>query len=247
MYSRQTVRRVLVFILTFSILPTAIAGSFRVNPLSISFKPATKATVLKIKNTDSQEVTVQLDSKKWLQDSSGQDYYEDTNEVVFFPKIVNLKPDEERVIRVGYRGQRATQEKTFRLFVQELPNRSGKKGTLNFALRLSIPIFIEVTAPMNKVELAGTLVKAGVASVRIENKGSVHSTVKKINLIGYSDEHKELFSAEADGWYVLNGAARAFEVTLPPDQCRKTKSLRVNVEFASDTKKLTVPMSAAQC
>lgn len=247
MPSRQTMWRVLVFILTFSILPPAFAGSFRVNPLTISFKPATKATVLKIKNTDSQEVTVQLDSKKWLQDSSGQDYYEDTNEVVFFPKIVSLKPDEERVIRVGYRGQRATQEKAFRLFVQELPNRSGKKGALNFALRLSIPVFVEVASRVSKLDLADIHVKAGVATVRIENHGNVHTSVKKVSVSGYSDASKTLFAAEVDGWYVLNGAARAFEVTLPSDHCRQTKSLQVNVEFMGETRKSSVPLSPGQC
>ncbi len=50
------------------------------------------------------------------------DLYEATDELVFFPKLLVLKPDESRMVRVGIEGIPPEKEKAYRIYLEELPD-----------------------------------------------------------------------------------------------------------------------------
>lgn len=222
---------VLFSLIFFILVPLQVnAAAFKVNPLKLSFSPDTKTTSLEVSNTSGGTLTLQVDSKRWSQDSIGKDILDDTNEILFFPKIVTLKADEKRVIRVNYRGDKVNdKEKTFRIFVQELVDRSRDKNALNFALRFSIPVFVTPRNASASVRISHVETHGDKVSLVVENSGGTYSLIKKIQLTGLDDRQREVFFREEKGWYVLAGSSNVFEMPLTKSECQKASTM----EFAA--------------
>lgn len=215
----------------------ALAGSFKVNPLKLEFGTGKKSTVLDVRNTSDREITVQIETRQWTQGVSGEDLYEETKDLVFFPRIVTLKPGEKRVVRVAFQGKRSEKtELSYRLFVQELLDRSQEKNTLSFALRLSIPVFVQGTSSHNEIKLSSAVVEKGKAKITLNNVGDNHVMVNHLQLTGLNENQRELFFHEEKGWYVLPGAENRFELALSQQECDAASRL----ELAAQTTVKTV-------
>jgi len=50
---------------------------------------------------------------EWTQDSEGKDKYTETQDILFFPKIMVSEKKEERILRAGIRMPAVTKEKTY--------------------------------------------------------------------------------------------------------------------------------------
>ena len=236
------------FLLLFLSTSFVQAGSFKVFPLRLDLDQKTKTTLFKITNTGKQAVTIQLESALWLQDDKGEDQYKPTSDVVFFPKIVKVEQGEQRIIRIGYRGTPANRiEKSYRIFAQELPDRSKKSGNLSFALRFSVPIFVHGKNSVANPQIAAAKMKNGSLSVRMKNTGGEHLIVKSVSVSGKAGSGKELFSESAGGWYVLPNSSRDFLVSLPEEPCGRAKSLDFSVQVANKFYKNTIPVNTAEC
>ena len=214
----------------------AQSAAFKVNPLKLSFSPDTKTTALEVVNTSGAALTLQVEAKKWIQNSSGEDVLQNTKDILFFPKIVTLKKNEKRVVRVNYRGGRVeNKEKSYRLFVQELVDRSRLGAALNFSLRFSIPIFITPNDATANVKVLGIETDGDVMNVVVENKGMAHSLINKIQLTGLDGRHKELFFKEGKGWYVLSESSNSFQISLTQNECNQAEFIELAARSAVKT------------
>jgi len=237
------------FVLFFLILPSpAVAGSFKAVPVRLFFDVGTKATVLRVTNEGGEKVTVQLDAREWRQDESGEDVYEETRDIVFFPKMADIDKGEERIIRVGYQGQRAlSSEKTYRLFLQELPVTRPGEMALKFALRMGIPIFIKPQKENIEWTIGGVGLSEGSLSVRVRNSGNSHFIVGKISATGIDDSGKAVFSREMRGWYALAGASKPFAMAVSREECMDAKAIKVAVEVEKAGKEATLAVVKSMC
>lgn len=230
-----------------SVLPVH-AGAFKVFPLKLNLDQKKKTILFKITNTGEKAVTVQLESALWLQDDQGDDQYKPTRDIVYFPKIVKVAVGEERIVRIGYRGKPASKtEKSYRLFAQELPERSELNGALSFALRFSVPIFVLAKNSNPIPNLTKTVMKNGKVYVHMENKGTKHMVVSSIAVKGMSSGDKELFSETGNGWYVLPQSSKPFPVTLPEEPCGRAESLKFDVEAANKVFKQSQKVNHSEC
>ena len=237
----------LAMVLTLFSIP-AQAGAFKVYPLSLSFDKRTKTSVLTLVNDGDQAVSIQIDSKQWLQDERGEDYYKDTTDIAFFPKIVKIAPGNERIIRIGFQGKRdSNQEKTYRVFAQELPDQSSKRSALSFALRFSVPLFIEPVQKTTKSSLFGASVQSGKAMLGIHNAGNTHIIVNKIHVTGLDARSKEQFFTEAKGWYVLSGAQRVFTIPVDAKDCQSATKIEFAVRTPEKTLTTQTNINRNQC
>ena len=207
---------------------SGFAASFRFVPMSIVLDSEPRRGTLTVVNTGEEKVTVQLQMMSWAQDAHGFDIYLPTKDLVFFPQIVTLGPGKEGLVRVGYEpaGPLAT-EKTYRLFVQELPISKPGETAIKITLRVGIPIFITPKEPRTALSMGEARVDNGKLVVTIANSGTSHSMVQTIAFVGIDAGGHEVFSHESKGWYVLSGSSKVFPLDVSAEECQNATSLKV--------------------
>jgi len=226
-----------------------LAGSFNVNPIKVFFRDGAKTSAIEVTNNAvSEKVTLQMKGVKWTQDSTGKDVYEDAAELVIFPKIVTLDPNEKKIIRLGYQGVPiADREAAYRIFLEELPvDKPGELG-LKVALKLSVPIFLVPKKENKDWVLEEASAKKGAASVIVKNNGNTHLIVTKVTAKGFDETDKELFSNDIGGWYLLAGTKKTYSVPLPADGCPNLESAKATVEIERTSRDLSLKLDPSLC
>jgi fimbrial chaperone protein len=233
---------------SFLIHSPAYAGSFKTVPVKLFMDAQSKTTVLTIVNQGDDKVTVQLDAKTWRQDSTGKDIYDETQDIIFFPKIATIEKGEEQIIRIGFQSAEEKHEKTYRLFIQELPISKPGEMALKLALTMSIPVFIK---PAKEEPADWAAEAAGLSEetlkVKVKNSGNKHIMVSKIRATGFDESGTEVFSTEAAGWYALTGTAKIFTVPVTHEACLKAKKIQVKTQVEKDIKTFYLDVEKIMC
>jgi len=215
----------------------AIAADFQIQPMTMELSSRVKSGVFSVINTGGEKIDFQVSAKEWNQDEKGKDVYADTKELVFFPKVMSVEPNSQRAIRIGLRTPPSAKEKTYRLFVQEIPTPKKMtdadapkniKAGVTIAFRFSMPIFVKPLKPqesyvIDKIEMSNGAVKAV-----LKNTGNAHVKLRAVKFSGKAADGKELFSKEVAGWYILNGLSIPYEAAVPKDICEKLATIDVD-------------------
>jgi hypothetical protein len=98
--------------------------------------------------------------------------------------------------------------------------------------KMGIPIFVRPGKELASAALRRVERRSDRFHFTLENTGTVHVVPHAIRVRGLAGS-TERFVRPLDGWYVLAGGHRNFEMALPPENCRDVTSLVVVVEFAS--------------
>jgi len=241
----------------FSLIPArAFPSNFSVTPTSIDLNAGVKSGALTVVNSGDEKLNCQIDVREWSQDSEGKDVYTDTKDVVFFPKIMTVAPNEQRAIRIGFKGPQNVKEKTYRLFIEEIP--SQKKGPeakeagkisagLTIAFRYAVPIFMKPAKPQESAIVEKVDMAKGVAEAVIKNTGNVHAKLLTITFRGKAADGKELFSKDVAGWYVLQGLSRRYTATVPKEVCNNIATIEVNAQAENFTVSGTLNVQRKMC
>ena len=219
---------VIVLLAAAFCLPAQVfAGKFRVTPIKVYFDSETKSAVINLINEADEELRVQLEAREWTQDDSGKDQYSETSGLVFFPKVMTIPPLSKRIIRLGLKGKLGAREKTYRLFVQELPARlkSEEGAKIAIAMRFGVPVFVSPSKVEVMAALGDLQVSAGEITMPIVNTGNVHMMINKISLKGFDQSNNEIFQKELNGWYLLNKKTRKYQASIPEETCPKLSSI----------------------
>lgn len=195
-------------------------GNWRVAPIMLDFDKGARTGSITVYNEGTEKLTVQMKAMEWSQDAEGKDKYADTRDIIFFPKIMTLEKNENKIIRAGIRIPAVAREKTFRLFIEEIPEPKKKEGsTVAIAIRFGVPIFAK---PL-KEELRGEIGDAGMThgklSFVVSNTGNVHFRITSISATEKDAKGNILYSRELEGWYLLNGVSRTYTADIPKDKC----------------------------
>ena len=228
----------------------AFASSVNVTPVRISLDSRSKAERLSLRNNGDEEIRLQMDVYLWSQNDEGRDQYEPTSDIIVFPKLLSVPKGEERIVRVGLKKAfQVNRERTYRLYIQELPRpQDAKKGVaVTMLMKAGVPIFF---APQ-RVEMGGTLeslhLVKGTLELKMRNTGTRHFVPSPIMVKGVSADGKELFSKESVGWYLLSGATRVYPVPLTKDECAKAERLDIVVTADTLTMKGSLDVQKDAC
>lgn len=226
---------------------SAVAGNFSVSPIRLDFDTSTKSGAVTVANEAPSELRVQLRLFEWTQDSAGNDKYAESEDLLYFPRLTTVGPNEQRVMRVGLRRAPAImQEKSYRLFIEEIPAPPAANAPagarLAIAIRFGTPLFIHPVKEEARGAIQSIALSPGALRIRVINTGNVHF---KINSIGASAG--TIFSKEVQGWYLLPGAAREYEIPVPESLCEQLG--RVDVTVKTDKLQLggALDANAAMC
>ena len=219
---------------------SADAAAFNVKPTQITLSARATSGLLSVRNESAETLRFQLSVFSWNQSDKGEMQLQPTQDIVFFPTLMSLVPGEERKIRVGSSVPGGPLERSYRIFVEELPPlvkakdaRDGKTQ-IRVLTRMGIPIFVEPAGPSTAAAPGGHIepktLRGDKLTFEVKNTGKVHFQIRQARVMGLGSAKENLFERSVPGWYVLAGGSRVFEVQPPKGICGKTKELAFEVE-----------------
>lgn len=210
----------------------AFSGELRVTPVKLFFDQQFKNGIITVINEGDEPIQVEIKAAEWTQDAGGKDQYNPTKELIFFPKILKLEKGEQRAVRAGIKSAAISQEKTYRLFIKELPKANPKtQGTqITFAVQFAIPIFVKPIKEEIKGKIESITQGTGKLKIDVQNTGNSHFRIESIQVKGFDKKGIENFSKEIGGWYLLAGVRRTFETMLTQEVCLDTAKVAVEVK-----------------
>jgi len=222
----------LIGILLILLIPCiTYSGEFRVMPIRLDFDRGAKSGVITVVNEGEEKLHVQMKAFEWSQDADGKDKYVETNDIIFFPRMMMLEKKEERILRAGIKIPATTKEKTYRLFIEEIPGPRKAEGVnVAIAIRFGVPIFVkpfkeDAKGGIEKIELS-----KGVLNVHVKNTGNVHFIINSVNIKGRNVKEEEVFSKELSGWYLLNNVSRTYTTPIPGEFCKNIAKFDIEVK-----------------
>ena len=223
----------LPILLAGSLASSASAGDWRVTPIRIDLGPQAKSGAVTVSNGPAERLELQLSASEWSQDAEGKDRYEETSDLLFFPKMLLIDPSQEKIVRAGIRVPAAAREKAYRLFLTEIPARGESKGaSVAIAIRFGVPVFVHPLKEEPRGYITELAADNGVLSFRVSNDGNVHFVVQSILAVGKDAKGAETFRKEVSGWYLLPGVSRAHTVEIPAEGCPGTA--RIELQLRTD-------------
>jgi fimbrial chaperone protein len=224
--------RVLTFLFfSLTVASVALAGEWRVAPIRLEFDARAKSGLITVFNEGDEKINFQVKAAEWTQDAEGKDQYQDTREVIFFPRIMALDKKGERVIRAGIRIPATTREKTYRLFIEEIPAPQKGEGTIvAINIRFGVPVFVKPLKEDPKGAIEKTELSKSVLNMALKNTGNVHLVINSIDVKGKNAKGEETFSKELSGWYLLSGVKRLYTMPIPEALCKETSGLEIEVK-----------------
>ena len=233
----------------FMLAQIAGAGTFGVSPIRLEMEGGVRTGLITVTNTDSDTMRFQVEASRWTQDGDGKDVYSRTTDLNYYPRILEIKPGESRVIRAGVKVPAIKREKTYRIFIRELPkeDQPSDAAKVTVYMRFGVPVFMKPPNMVNSGKLSDISLEDGDLSMRVENSGNVHFKIDKINISGLSADGTPVFSNSITGWYVLEGTSRIYNTTLRPEHCAGTSILNILVDTDLDDLSGSLEVDESMC
>ncbi len=181
---------------------------FTVYPVTIEMQPGQRTAIVTLQNHSRQDAAFQVRPFAWDQ-PGGAEQLQPTDQLVASPPLGLLPVGSSQVIRLVLRQPAEARETAYRIWLDQIPP-AAAPGAIGFALRLSIPIFIEPSghiAPQVhwRAEVAGQ----SVYLVAV-NDGSRREVVHELAVHASAGGGLALESGVSP--YVLAGATRRWRI-----------------------------------
>lgn len=211
------------------------ASEYTVSPMRMQLDREARSTVVTLTNSGTDRIDFQLRAMAWTQDAEGKDRYDETAELVYFPKILSLEPSESRIIRVGIRSVPAAAEQTFRLFIEKIPAPNpaprppGAQVAIN--VRFALPIFVTPPVHQARGEIPSASVSRGELVFVLRNSGNEHFRMDEgIVLIGRDAHGNEVYTRTVEDRYLLGGTTKRYVTVIPKDACVQLATLELTAK-----------------
>lgn len=213
-----TPRLLLAALLALALAPLpAAAGNYGISPLDFQFTTQRKSGVLTITNEDDAPISLRVRAMRWTQGPDGQDIYEESTDLVFFPKRVDLKPGDKKIVRLGVNAVPQDQERAYRLFVDELPppeDPTQRAGTrLSVLVSMGVPVFLTPEGAEPQLAVEQARLGEGL-DMTVSNAGATRVRMSRI----VAGDGTEL-SQNIPGRYVFPGTRKQLLVPVAATAC----------------------------
>lgn len=230
----------------------AAAASFTVTPIQVFLGSSNTSALLTIESKSAEALRFQVSANSWNQSPKGEIELGPTEDVVFFPSLLTVEPGKQRKIRVGVARPAADAERTYRIFVEELPPTekpadAGNRSEVKVLTRMGIPIFVRPARIRREGAIESPKLDGGELSFRVRNGGNIAFTLLSVRVSGTGGDGATTFEKQADGWYVLAGGVREYGIPLPPADCARTKTLAIEARTEQETFRASLGIAPESC
>jgi len=211
-------------VLTVALFIAATYGAARaeglnVSPVRVRLEPNQRAAAITLTNDQAKSEIVRVEWFAWDQ-VDGKDALTPTDELLVVPPIFNVGANSVKIVRLGLRSiEPATRERSYRVFLTEVPPKNPNQTSIAIAYRFSVPVFLPPTlhaAP--KPSWSAERIDDGHVRLRVQNDGDAHIRVSSAKL--YSDASRtKVLRDQALAGYVLAGRSADFTIdakNVPP-------------------------------
>jgi len=237
-------------IITAGTVQTGWASSFSIAPVRVLLGEQHRTERLAVKNESDLPLTLLLKAYRWTQTKEGLDHYEDTQDLIIFPRMLTLNAEEERFIRVGI-SSFGHIEQAFRIYMEEQPAKdeqalAGAAGRI--LMRVGIPVFAQPRKPEPVLKIKEMSLAKQLLHFTLANEGNSFAMAEQITISGSDDNKTEVFTRMLGGFYSLAGNERIFEVAIPKDTCGRITRISVTTrnEGKEQSNELNTPSGACE-
>ncbi len=184
----------------------AQAVQLHVRPVTIELKAPAAASKLVLTNRGRTPITAQVRLFRWVQ-KNGRDVLERTRMVVASPPLLKMRPGRDYIVRIVRLARVPVQgEESYRLLVDEIPEKKPKGSGVVFALRYSIPVFFQQSGATPPRVSWQAFSRKGRLILRASNSGQLHERIAGLKLTLPGGRTKTLYPGLAG--YVLGKSVR---------------------------------------
>lgn len=193
------------------------SGRFSINPTLVVLAPGTASVLVALTNEGQGAMRFQLSAFAWDQAPDGEMRLGPTEDIVFFPQMLTLAPGESRNIRVATLASPEAIERSYRLFIEELPPSEAERqpGVVQMLTRVGIPIFVPPASRVEGAEIRDVSREADALSFTIVNTGNAYFVPEHVSVKTLAHDGAVLGERTLRAWYVLAGGTRKFTTDLP--------------------------------
>ena len=239
-------RQAFLLLVAFLLAPfSAMAGSLSVTPVRIELSSAQRSVALTVRNDGDQPTVVQAQLVAWSQvENDSDDRLEPTTDILASPPIFTVAPGASQILRIALRrAPDAARERSYRVLVTEVPGKPQLESVgAQFALKISIPIFVDASGAKTspQLEWSGVRTAKGELALTAVNNGAKHIQVYAIEVSKAGSDPDARF---AGLWYILPGQRRT--VTIKPSDGHTIAADRVRVKAETDAGPLAADVALA--
>jgi len=206
----------------------ALAGEIEVAPILVELGSGARTAIVSVRNGSAATMRYQVRAFEWDQTPDGQMVLAPAADLVLFPPLLELQPGEARNLRVGTSVAAAERERSWRIFVEEMPRADqADANRVQVLTRVGVPVFLAPAKKTSRGELA--LLERNGKRVRfaLRNRGTVRLRPLAVRLTLVAADGAIVFERALDAWYVLAGGERLHEVEVPADACARAAEVVV--------------------
>jgi fimbrial chaperone protein len=205
--------------LLVSVFPSsAEAGALSISPVRIMLASGTTSGLMTVRNESPDPVRLQLSLHTWLENPDGNMQLAPTEDLVVFPGLLQLKPNESRKVRIGLPVQQdIAVEKTYRLFLEELPGSS--KLDQNLQPREPKPGWAPAVSHLDDKGFR----------LHLKNTGNVHLILQEATVRGLGPKDQTIFDQKLTSGYLLANSIRTHVINVPLADRAKLTACRIHL------------------
>lgn len=213
----------------------SFAANFRVSPIQVHVSGEGRSTLLTLFNESDRPVRFQITAVTWTQTPEGKMELGPTEDIAFFPKLLELGANQQRNVRIASRVPAGEVEKTYRLFFEEMPPPPGSDdegARVEVLTKMGVPVFLRAAGSKASPAFDGFSFEDGTLRFAAANRGTAHLSLHSVAVRGLDGEGAEVFSKQRDGWYVLARSERKYEVELSEEECSGVSTFVVDAVYS---------------
>ena len=198
--------------------------AFKIDPITVTLGHGDGSALVSVINQGDTKIRFQVTGAAWHQSVDGHIELEQSPALVFFPTVFSVDAQETKRIRVGVTVPAGNVERAYRLTIAQLPPLEqviapSKGAAVSTLLRVSVPVFVEPSAPAAGYDITQPVVSDGSLRFEFVNTGNVHILLNGVEVVGKDAAGATTFDYKDNAWYVLAGGRRDFSFALRKSAC----------------------------